>query len=172
MLDVAVIEGMPWPRPDGGDWEALLARASEAAVAATPHTLLIGSDATVEIAIRLTDDAEVRGLNAQWRGKDKPTNVLSFPSVQPDLLVTLSNSDDGEVLLGDIVLARETCVAEAADKGIAVRDHAMHLVVHGTLHLLGYDHIDDAQAERMEALERDILSGLGISDPYAVIEDS
>ena len=105
--------------------------------------------------MRLTSDDEVRHLNAQYRGKDKPTNVLSFPMVQPDLLDTVSqNSDDGELLLGDIVLAHGVCAAEAAERGIAVETHATHLIVHGTLHLLGYDHEDDDEAEGMEAIER------------------
>ncbi|HMN53597.1 MAG TPA: rRNA maturation RNase YbeY, partial [Sphingopyxis sp.] len=90
----------------------------------------------------------------------------SFPQVQADLLDTLSNSDDGEILLGDIVLARETCAREAAEKGISVADHATHLIVHGTLHLVGYDHMDDASAQAMEALEVKALASLGIANPY------
>ena len=121
----------------------------------------------VEIAVRLTDDEEVRALNRDFRGKDKPTNVLSFPQVQPDLLETLANSDDGEILLGDIVLARETFAREAAEKGISLADHATHLIVHGTLHLVGYDHMDDVAAAAMEALEVKALASLGIANPYA-----
>src|SRR5690606_12136364 len=98
----------------------------------------------------------------------RPTNVLSFPQVQADLLDTLSNSDDGEILLGDIVLARETCTREAAEKAVSVADHATHLIVHGTLHLVGYDHLDDPAADAMEALEVKALASLGIANPYAV----
>ena len=128
--------------------------------------------ATIEISVRLASDDEVRTLNAQYRQKDKPTNVLSFPMVQPDLLETMSqNSDDGEVLLGDIILAHGVCVAEAEERGVSVEDHAMHLMVHGTLHLLGYDHIDDDEAEGMEQIERDALAALGLHDPYPITED-
>jgi probable rRNA maturation factor len=100
------------------------------------------------------------------------TNVLSFPMIQPDLIDTVSqNSDDGELLLGDIVLAHGVCVAEAAERGIPVEAHATHLLVHGTLHLLGYDHLGDDEAEAMEEIERQALASLGIADPYLIRED-
>ena len=154
------------------DWQTLATRAATAALTRTPHAELANGAASVEISVRLTDDAEVRTLNAQYRHKDKPTNVLSFPMVQPDLLDTVGqNSDDGEVLLGDIVLAYETCAREAEEKGIALHDHATHLIVHGTLHLLGYDHIEDGEAEAMEAIEIDTLTALGLADPYFIDED-
>ena len=120
-----------------------------------------------ELTIRIVDEPESQTLNRDYRGKDKPTNVLSFPQVQADLLDTLSNSDDGEILLGDIVLARETCAREAVEKGISISDHATHLIVHGTLHLVGYDHMDEAGAQAMEALEVKALASLGIANPYA-----
>ncbi len=110
-------------------------------------------------------------LNRAYRDKDKPTNVLSFPMVQDDLLEVTANTDDGEVLLGDIVLAEGVCAAEAADKGISVADHATHLIVHGTFHLLGYDHMDDNEAEAMEALEITALASLGLADPYGDREE-
>jgi probable rRNA maturation factor len=92
--------------------------------------------------------------------------------VQADLLETVTqNSDDGEVLLGDIVLAHGVCVAEAGERGISVEDHASHLLVHGVLHLIGYDHLGDDEAEGMEAIERDALAFLGIGDPYLIRED-
>jgi len=128
--------------------------------------------AGAEIAVQVVSPAASRRLNHHYRGKDKPTNVLSFPMVQPDLLETVTaNSDDGEVLLGDIVLAHGVCAAEAAERGISVETHATHLIVHGVLHLLGYDHVDDREAEAMEAIETDALASLGIADPYLINED-
>ncbi len=168
MLEVALAAEPAWPEPD---WEALTDRAVRAAVAATAQGAWLTAAFTAEISIRLTDDAEVQALNRDYRQKDKPTNVLSFPMIHPDLLDAVANTDDGEVLVGDIVLARETCVREAAEKGVTITDHATHLIVHGTLHLLGYDHIDEGEAEAMEAIERDVLASLGIADPYAMIED-
>lgn len=141
-------------------------------MARTPFGDLLTTAAHVEISVRLTADAEVRTLNAHYRGKDKPTNVLSFPMVQADLLATVTqNSDDGEVLLGDIVLAHGVCSAEAAERGIGVEDHLTHLVVHGTLHLLGYDHMTDDEGDAMEEIERAALADLGIADPYLIRED-
>ena len=133
---------------------------------------MLTTPATVEISVRLTSDDEVHALNRQYRQKDKPTNVLSFPMVQPDLIDTVSqNSDDGELLLGDIVLAHGVCAAEAQEKGVTVEEHATHLLVHGTLHLLGYDHLDDDEADAMEEIERQALGQLGIADPYLIRED-
>jgi probable rRNA maturation factor len=113
---------------------------------------------TYEATILLTDDAEMRGLNRAWRGKDTPTNVLSFPSEdQPDFPGPL----------GDVVLAYETIGAEARNTGISFADHVSHLVIHGLLHLLGFDHVSDDEAERMEAIESAALAALGVADPYA-----
>jgi probable rRNA maturation factor len=169
MLDIALSSEAPWP---DHDWDALATRAARTAIGLTPHGELLTAPAAVEISVRLTSDDEVRQLNKQYRHKDKPTNVLSFPMVQPDLLETVTqNSDDGEVLLGDIVLAHGVCASEAAERGIAIETHATHLIVHGTLHLLGYDHIDDREAEAMEAIEIDALGQLGIADPYLIDED-
>ena len=165
MLTVETHAATPWPDPL--DWEACAAEAVAAALALTPYASLADAAPLVEVAVRLTDDAEVHRLNRDFRGKDKPTNVLSFPQVQQDLLEGLANSDDGEILLGDIVLARETCAREAAEKGVSLEDHATHLMVHGTLHLVGYDHMDDASAAAMEALEVKALASLGIANPYA-----
>ena len=169
MLDVAALPESPWPEHD---WEALAARAAEAAIRQTPYLEWLADPAAIEIAVRLTGDDEVRTLNNQYRGKDKPTNVLSFPMVQPDLLETVTqNSDDGEVILGDIVLAHGVCAAEAIERQVSVEDHATHLIVHGVLHLLGYDHQGDAQAEAMEEMERNALRELGLHDPYPIRED-
>ena len=127
----------------------------------------------IEVSIRYTSDEEVRTLNHSYRQKDKPTNVLSFPMMQPDLLDAIDpGDDDGEILLGDIVLAHGVCAREAEEKNVSVEDHATHLIVHGTLHLLGYDHEQgEAEAEAMEEIERAALATLGIDDPYAVRED-
>ncbi len=112
-----------------------------------------------ELSILLTDDAQQRELNKEWRDKDSSTNVLSFPQIEPF----------GPVvgLLGDITLARETLQREAADLGKSFEDHFTHLVVHGFLHILGYDHLTDAEAAEMEGLETRILAALGVDDPYA-----
>ncbi|MBB5715711.1 rRNA maturation RNase YbeY [Sphingomonas aerophila] len=174
MLEIALLREEPWPEaPAGGsDWEALATRAARAAIERTPHGELLTTPALVELSVRLASDEEVRGLNAQYRGKDKPTNVLSFPMIQADLIDTVSqNSDDGELLLGDIVLAHGVCVAEAAERGISVETHATHLMVHGVLHLLGYDHLEDGEADAMEEIERQALGSLGIADPYLVREE-
>jgi probable rRNA maturation factor len=113
------------------------------------------------IDVLLTSDGEMQILNREWRGKDKPTNVLSFPS--PDMPVP-----EGEVAhLGDIVLSWGTVALEAREGSMTLSDHVTHLVVHGTLHLLGFDHEDDGEAETMEAKETEILAGLNIADPYS-----
>ncbi|MBV9843028.1 MAG: rRNA maturation RNase YbeY [Sphingomonadaceae bacterium] len=151
------------------EWAALAERAVRAAILNSPHKPLIAKRVTVEVSVKLTDDAEVQSLNASYRDKDKPTNVLSFPMVQRDLIEDLANSDDGEALLGDIVLAAGVCEREAAEKGVTPQEHATHLIVHGTYHLLGYDHEQgEAEAEHMEEMERGALRSLGLGDPYAI----
>ena len=112
-----------------------------------------------EVSVVLTDDAEQQQLNKQWRGIDKPTNVLSFPQLEP--FGPISG------LVGDIILAEETVRREADEMGITLDAHFTHLMVHGFLHLLGYDHLDDDEAAEMEGLETKILATLGIADPYA-----
>ena len=146
-----IIEAEAWETalPDA---EALAARVFAAARAREPR--LSGS-----AALLLTDDGAVQDLNARFRGKDAPTNVLSFPSDEP-----------APGFLGDIALGYETCAREAREKGVALADHAAHLIAHGLLHLVGYDHIEDADAEEMERLETEILAGLGVSDPYRLEE--
>lgn len=168
MIEVAIQSEPGWS--DETDWETLGSEAVTAALRISPHAEMLTAAYIAEISIRLTDDDEVRTLNLQYRQKDKPTNVLSFPMVQADLLGALDNSDDGEVLLGDIILARGVCEREAAEKGVTTAEHATHLIVHGTLHLLGFDHIADDEAEAMEDLERAALATLGIDDPYVVTE--
>lgn len=119
----------------------------------------------VEIGVRLTNDDDIRALNRDWRGQDKPTNVLAF-ALDEDAPPPEGDDEPG-IPLGDIVVAFETCAREARDEGKPFADHLCHLVVHGTLHLLGYDHDVADVAERMESAEREILGGLGIPDPYA-----
>jgi probable rRNA maturation factor len=160
----------PWPR---GGWEALADRAVLAAIEASAHGDIATMRTIVEVSVRYASDEEVRQLNRDYRHKDKPTNVLSFPMVQPDLLDAINRGDDdGETLLGDIVLAHGVCAQEAGEKNLPVEAHATHLIVHGTLHLLGYDHEQgEAEAEAMEEIERAALATLGIGDPYAIRED-
>ena len=149
-----------------GDWEAALPdyqatveRAINACVA-TAAECEDEDEAEWEISVLLTDDGAVQALNRDWRGKDKPTNVLSFPASADDLPM------GAPMMLGDIALGFETVVKEAEDLGKPLSDHFCHLVVHGMLHLLGFDHISDAQADEMEPLEIEILDGLGIKSPY------
>ena len=165
MLDIALEADTEWDSSSG--WEALARRAAEAAVAESAFPQLASSPRMVEISVRLTDDRQVRALNAHWRGKDKPTNILSFPLTEAAEL-SCANVDGPELLLGDMVLAHGVCAAEAADRGIGLNDHAAHLLIHGTLHLLGHDHHDDDAAADMEAREVRALGRLGIADPYAV----
>jgi probable rRNA maturation factor len=117
-----------------------------------------------EVAVMLTDDAGIRTLNNNWRGIDKPTNVLSFPALQPS---GAGGPDDVPRMLGDIAIAYETTRKEADDEQRPFDHHLSHLAVHGFLHLIGYDHENDADAETMETLEAEILAQLGIPDPYA-----
>lgn len=153
------------------DWEELAERAVLTAVASSGHATFTNSGLAVEVSVKFTDDAEVKALNATYRNKAMATNVLSFPMIEAGLLHSIANADTGEVLLGDVVLAHGICVAEAADKGVPVENHAAHLVVHGTLHLLGYDHeTGDEDAEAMEEVERHALAAIGIDDPYGVRE--
>ena len=169
MVVIELAREDPWPE---SDWDVLARLAVQAAVERTSHGELATTAAAVEVSIRLTSDDEVQALNRQYRGKDAATNVLSFPMVQRDLLETVTqNSDDGEVLLGDIVLAHGVCAGEAAERRVTVESHAAHLIVHGTLHLLGYDHQTDQEGDAMEEIERQALAALGIADPYAIRED-
>lgn len=157
-LEIAIED---WPE---GDWEALAASAAHAAAKVTPEL----ANPRLVTSVLFTSDEEVHALNREWRGKDKPTNVLSFPMLEREDIIHLDPGDGPPEMLGDIALAYETCAREAADKGIALQDHAAHLVVHGLLHLAGYDHEpSEADAEKMEALEVKILALLGVADPYS-----
>ncbi len=148
-----------WP---SGDWAALAERARSATAQVEPA---IGNP-RLSTSLLFTSDEEVHALNKEWRGKDKPTNVLSFPMLERGELLDLAAEGPPE-MLGDLALAHGTCAREASEKGISLEDHATHLLIHGLLHLAGHDHVDsDAQAEAMEALEIAALAKLGIADPY------
>ena len=163
-LEIALDADEDWD--SSRSWEQLARSAAQAAIAESAFPEL-AEDRPVEISVTLTGDEKVRELNAHWRGKDKPTNVLSFPMAdERDLSRT--TLADSELLLGDIILARGVCEAEATERGVSVEDHATHLLVHGTLHLLGYDHHDDSDAADMEAREVRALARLGIANPYEV----
>jgi probable rRNA maturation factor len=165
MLDIAIEADPEWD--SSSRWAPLVRSAAEAAIAESAFPKLTDSERPIELSIRLTSDDEVKALNARWRGKDKPTNVLSFPQCEPDELDRIAPAGP-ELMLGDIVLARGVCEREAEEKGVPLEEHATHLLVHGTLHLLGYDHQDDPSAEEMESREVRALERLGISDPYRV----
>lgn len=165
-FDVLVAAEAAWDEAVPG-WRAVLAAAGEAVTPILRERLAeAGVLAPVEVAVMLSDDAAVRELNRDWRDADKPTNVLSFaawwdddcpPPPAPGL----------PVMLGDVVFARETVVAEAARDGIPAAHHLAHLAIHGLLHLLGYDHQEPDEAEEMETLEIRLLAAQGIADPYA-----
>ena len=133
--------------------------------AATPALVDTLGSAPSELAIVLTNDEAIRALNRQWRGRDQPTNVLSFPCHDGPHCAT------GPRLLGDVVIAYETTASEARAQGVRFDHHLAHLAVHGFLHLLGYDHGSDKEAETMERLEREILARLDMPDPYAIRDE-
>lgn len=159
MIEIA-LQNEGWPASEA-DWQALAETAIAAALAQTPWSSLNSDAVTVEVSLCLTDNDSVQSLNRDHRGKDKPTNVLSFPMMHPD-----DNAGLPEILLGDIVLALGVCTSEAEEKGVALSVHASHLIVHGVLHLLGYDHMVDEDATQMEMLERRAMADLGLPDPY------
>lgn len=149
----------PWP---AGAWDDLAAQAAEAVARIAPEL----DNPRLCASLIFTSDSEIHALNREWRERDKPTNVLSFPMLERDDLLNLA-ADGPPELLGDIALAHETCAREAAEKGITLEAHAAHLIVHGLLHLAGLDHeISPADADAMEALEIKALALMGIADPY------
>jgi probable rRNA maturation factor len=168
MLEVAIDADGEWDSSTG--WHELARAAANAAIAESAFPQLGSSERTVELSIRLAGDDEVHALNSEWRGKDRPTNVLSFPMADEEQLAEAGNLGP-ELMLGDVILARGVCAAEAAEKSIPLESHAAHLMVHGTLHLLGYDHMDEVSAADMEAREVRALARLGIADPYAPNSD-
>jgi probable rRNA maturation factor len=160
-LTVDILTESPqWDAQPGAEATVRGAIAQAAAVEGT-------ADPGAEVAVLLCDDAVIAALNARWRGRDEPTNVLSFPAPPPAILNPPADPA-APAHLGDIAIACETVIREAQEQGKPVSQHLAHLAVHGFLHLLGYDHGTDGEAERMERLEREILASLGIPDPYAV----
>jgi len=147
VIDVVLASAL-WAREPAA--EEIVRRAIGAAAAAAD------APASVALSVMLADDSAVRALNARWRGKDEPTNVLSFPAA----------ASAGSGMLGDIAIAYETTAREAADQNKSFKHHLVHLAVHGYLHLLGYDHANDREAKKMERLEAEILARLGVPDPY------
>ncbi len=160
-LDIQIsVEDGGWPD------EAVLAALSQRVLGAAADYLAREEDQPFpqmapELSLVFTNDDSIQEINAEWRGKDKPTNVLSFPAFP------LQPGGIPGPMLGDIVVARETVEREAVDLDKTFDDHLTHLLVHGFLHLFGYDHLEKDEAEEMEALETRILAGLGLSDPYA-----
>ena len=136
-------------------WTEALPGAEALVLEAADATLASEGAVGEGVTLLLTDDATIADLNRRFRQQDKPTNVLSFPAPQ-----------NPERFLGDIALAYGVCAREAREQGKPLKHHMQHLVAHGVLHLLGYDHVSDAQADEMENLERAVLAGLGIPDPY------
>ena len=156
-LDVDIEE--PWP---AGGWDALADRAAASLAQVAPEL----ANPRLSASLLFTSDEEVHTLNREWRERDKPTNVLSFPMLERAELLDLA-PEGPPVLLGDVALAYETCAREAAEKGIPLDHHAAHLIVHGLLHLAGHDHErGTSEAEAMEALEVKALALVGVADPY------
>ncbi|MEP5938576.1 MAG: rRNA maturation RNase YbeY [Erythrobacter sp.] len=156
------IEDWPDCEYPAGEWETLAGKIAEAAIAVAPEL----GNSRLCASLLFTSDEHVHELNREWRDKDKPTNVLSFPMLKRAQLLVLSTDGPPE-MLGDLALAYETCAREADEKSLSLHDHAAHLILHGLLHLAGYDH-ETAQedADKMEALEIEALAKLGIADPY------
>ena len=148
-----------WP---AGEWEALAQRVAAAAGEVAREL----ANERLHVSVLFTSDSEVHTLNREWRDRDKPTNVLSFPMLERSELLELTR-EGPPVMLGDIALAHETCAREATEKGFTLEQHASHLILHGLLHLAGHDHVhSEAEAEAMEALEIEALAKLGLPNPY------
>ena len=148
--------------PPATDWEALASRAADSAIVVAPEL----KNPRLSASLVFADDAELHALNNEWRGKDKPTNVLSFPMLERAELLDLPSEGPPE-LLGDIALSFDTCAREAQEKSVPLEHHAAHLIIHGLLHLAGLDHETSPEdAAAMEALEIKALALMGIADPY------
>nr|WP_237392467.1 rRNA maturation RNase YbeY [Aurantiacibacter rhizosphaerae] len=160
-IDIEDWAGENWPQ---GEWHALAERVANAAQQVAPEL----ANPRLVASLLFTSDDRIHELNREWRQRDKPTNVLSFPMLERTDLVHLDPDDGPPEMLGDIALAHETCAREAEAKGAALQDHAAHLILHGFLHLAGHDHeVSEADADKMEALEIKALALLGIDNPYS-----
>lgn len=153
-------------RIDGGDWRRMLPTVESICRETAAKAVAVSALTSVEVSLVLSDDAAVAALNGAYRGKAEPTNVLSFPAGDGAGLSAIGPADAPPRLLGDVIVAYETTVAEAMAGGKSLADHLRHLVVHGVLHLLGHDHQSDADAAAMERLEAEILRSFGVEDPY------
>lgn len=165
MIDVDLTIGLGW---DSSFGQQEVEKAVDTAIRFGGIPELADPPVPMSVSVKLSDNDEVHALNREWREKDKPTNVLSFPMLDDDEIEALLVGDYGapEIMLGDIILAYGVCKTEAAEKEISLAHHATHLVIHGMLHLLGHDHIEDEEAEAMEALEAKALASLGLHNPY------
>jgi len=144
---------------------------NEADIQRWVEAALEGRKEDADVCIRIVDNDESQALNLEYRGKDKPTNVLSFPFEVPAELIEMGVDLEGmDATLGDLIVCAPVVAAEASEQKKTLDAHWAHMVVHGCLHLLGFDHIKDDEADIMEALERDILAELGFDDPYQVID--
>jgi probable rRNA maturation factor len=154
-----------------GRWQNALPELDALTRAAIGKTLECAApalpDKKIEVGVTFTNDNAMRALNSKWRGKDKPTNVLSFPAANADGLPA-----DAPLLLGDILLGFETVLQEAGAAEKSLNDHALHLLIHGTLHLLGHDHEAETDAKAMESLEIKILSGFNVPNPYILMHET
>jgi probable rRNA maturation factor len=164
MLSLEIDTTPPWPPTP--DWEALATRAAAAIAQIAPEL----ANPRLSVSLLFTSDEEVHALNREWRGKDKPTNVLSFPMLERAELLAFGPMGDDDAppeMLGDIALAFETCAREADEKDVPIEHHTAHLIIHGLLHLAGHDHETSAQdATAMEALEIKALALMAIANPY------
>lgn len=164
MIEIDLIKGQDWIDEDY--WHDLSMAAALSALKHSDYKFILRLDHIVSISISLSDNDEVCALNKQYRGKDKPTNILSFPMLKRDELANIADSQIPEIMLGDLILAYSICDREAQSKNIELSDHFQHLIIHGILHLLGYDHIEDKDADMMQSIEIGALNDMGIGNPY------
>lgn len=160
-MELEIITEANWPQYIR--WDELAARALEAFEMVVPEF----ADRNLSVSVLLANDVQLQKLNHQWRGKDKPTNILSFPMLEPDVVPDYWDEEMRTLPFGDLALAIETCQREAQEKDITLDRHVTHLIVHGLLHLAGYDHeTSSREAREMELLEIKALALMGIADPY------